>query len=92
MDAAVEEAILHMAQLGAGAPAWRSSQVEIMSSAAAALSTGEDSVDARLKSAACPGPNVTKVAGSVNVALICAMSDAIGWPDVGLSEGMMKGF
>jgi len=92
LDAAVEEAILHMAQLGTGAPAWRSSQVEILSSVAAALSTGEDSIDAQLKKAACPGTNVTKVVGQVNVALICAMSDAIGWPDVGLSEGMLKGF
>jgi hypothetical protein len=92
MDTDVVEAIEHMIHMGAAAPAWRDAQTRILSSVAEALSDGELSVDAQLKRAACPKENVRKVAGAVNVAFICALSDAMEWPDTGLSEGMLKGF
>ena len=81
-------AILQCAKLGGRLAGWREQQTQTLHSVRKVLEPLNDS----LRKAQPSPPNVRAVAGSVNLALLCALVDALDWPDKLLPLNFAKGF
>ena len=81
-------AIRHCVELGCKLQGWRRSQKLVLSGVRKRL----ECENVALRAAQPSPPNVTAVAGTVNVALLCAIVDALDWPDKMLPLNFVKGF
>ena len=81
-------AIMQCAMLGKKLTGWREGQWKVLTSVRKSL----QSVDDLLRSTHRPPPNVHAVAGDVSLALLCALVDAMDWPDKQLPLNFAKGF
>jgi len=81
-------AIRHCLTTGEDLPGWRNKQGMVLSRVRKML----EPMNALLRKAHPPPPNVKAVAGDVNLALLCAFVDTLEWPDVKLPLNFAKGF
>ena len=81
-------AILQCATLGKKLTGWRESQRQILSGVRKSLQP----VHGTLRKAQPSPPNVHAVAGDVNLAVLCALVDAMDWPDKRMPLNFAKGF
>ena len=81
-------AIKFCLNMGDGLPGWRRKQRFLLGEVRRALEP-----ENRLLRAAQPPPqNVRRIAGDVNIALMCALVDSLDWPDVMLPYKFATGF
>ena len=81
-------AIRHCLVTGDKLPQWRKGQARTLGRARKLL----EPMNASLRKAQPPPPNVKAVAGDVNLALLCALVDTLEWPDVKLPLNFARGF
>ena len=81
-------AIVQCATLGAKLAGWRRGQAAILTAVRKSL----EPLNETLRAAQPSPPNVTAVAGEVNLALLCALVDAMDWPDKRMPLNFAKGF
>ena len=81
-------AIRFCLNMGDGLPGWRRKQQFLLGEVRRMLEP-ENRV---LRAAQPPPPNVRKIAGDVNIALLCALVDSLDWPDVLLPYKFATGF
>lgn len=73
---------------GDGLPGWRRKQKFLLGEVRKMLEPENHA----LRAAHPPPPNVRRIAGDVNIALLCALVDSLGWPDVLLPYKFATGF
>lgn len=81
-------ALRHCVGLGPRLQGWRSAQRNVLADVRKKL----ECENAVLRAARPSPPNITAVAGNVNVALLCAIVDALDWPDKALPLNFVLGF
>ena len=81
-------AILQCAKLGARLAGWREQQTQTLNKVRKML----EPLNETLRKAQPSPPNVHAVAGDVNLAMLCALVDALDWPDKLLPLNFAKGF
>ena len=81
-------AILQCAKLGARLAGWREQQTQTLNKVRKML----EPLNETLRKAQPSPPNVHAVAGDVNLALLCALVDALDWPDRMMPLNFAKGF
>jgi len=81
-------ALRHCVGLGDKLPGWRIAQTAVLTKVRKQLECEND----LLRAARPSPPNVKAVAGRVHVALLCALVDALDWPDKMLPLNFVKGF
>ena len=81
-------ALRHCVDLGSKLRGWRTNQIRILADVRKKLERENDV----LRAAQPSPPNVKAVSGDVNVALLCAIVDALDWPDKMLPLNFVKGF
>ena len=81
-------AIRECLRLGGRLPAWRKGQRRVLNSVRKKL----EPLNQMLRSAVASAPGARAVAADVNVALLCAIVDALDWPDKELPVNFVRGF
>ena len=88
LRADTKAAVRECLQLGGKLPAWRKGQRRVLNQVRIAL----EPENAVLRGHVASSSGARAVAGNVNVALLCALVDALEWPDTMLPINFVRGF